>query len=72
MRASEIRTMSFTPCRRSRAGMGAAPSGMPGRPETDVLEDEDRALVHRQRRIVDAAMEIVVVLKDHRAAPVRE
>ena len=74
MRASEIRTMSFTPFFNRRAGTGAAPhSGMPGRAaRADVLEHEHGGLVDRQRRIVDAPVQVGVVLEDDGAAPVGE
>ena len=61
--------MSRTPCARSFLGIGSMPhSGMPGRAErAGILEHQDGVGRHGERRIVDAGLEVVVVLEDHRA-----
>ncbi len=54
-----------------RGDGGGAPLGHAGRAAgAGVLEHEDGGFVDRQGRIVDAAVEVVVVAEDHGAAPV--
>ena len=70
IRASEIRTMSFTPFCRRRAGMGAAPhSGMPGAPlGPTCLSTSTEVSSIGEGRIVDARVQVGVVLEHHGAA----
>ena len=74
MRASEMRSMSVTPWRRSLAGIGSWPhSGMPGPPfGPAVLEHEHRVRVDRQVLVVDVLEQLGARLEDVGAAAVGE
>src|SRR5665213_1994731 len=72
MRASEMRTMSRTPCCNSFFGIGNCPhSGMPGAPWGPAFcSTMTLSASHVERRIVDARGHVLVVAKDHRASGV--
>ena len=73
IRASEIRTMSFTPARASFGrNRQVARLRHAGANRTRILQHQHIVCMHVEVRIVDARSEIFQVLEDHRASVVLE
>jgi hypothetical protein len=69
MRASEMRTMSFTPACASFFGIGRCPaSGMPAAAGTCILQHKHVARLHVKRGVIDARGEVLEPGEHHRAA----